>query len=185
MSHHPDAIATRRGRLKTNLSVRVDLGVWSRYRSGFSVSSAPRAASREERERDVMSQSEPGRHEMMPDTLEVEARTHRRTALVELRGELDLATAPRVADVLESLAPDADGVRHVVLDLRGLTFMDARGLRELIRQNDYAHHNRHNLAIVRGREAIQRLLALTGVEELLVLVDDPEDLVPPPSAPTD
>jgi anti-sigma B factor antagonist len=121
----------------------------------------------------------------MPDTLEVEARTHRRTALVELRGELDLATAPRVADVLEGLAPDADGVRHVVLDLRGLTFMDARGLRELIRQNDYAHHNRHNLAIVRGREAIQRLLALTGVEELLVLVDDPEDLVPPPSAPTD
>ena len=66
-----------------------------------------------------MSQSEPGRHEMMSDTLEVEARTHRRTALVELRGELDLATAPRVADVLEGLTPDADGVRHVVLDLRG------------------------------------------------------------------
>ena len=104
--------------------------------------------------------------------------------MVELRGELDLATVGQVADVLEGLAPDAGGVRHVVLDLRGLTFMDARGLRELIRQNDYAHQNRHNLAIVRGRKAIQRLLALTAVEELLVLVDAPEDLVPPPSAPT-
>lgn len=154
------------------------------YRSGFSVSSAPRAASIEEREGDVLSQSEPGGHEVMSDTLEVEARTNRRTALVELRGELDLATVGQVADVLEGVAPDASGVRHIVLDLRGLTFMDARGLRELIRQNDYAHQNRHNLAIVRGRKAIQRLLALTTVEELLVLVDDPEDLVPPPSPPT-
>ena len=39
--------------------------------------------------------------------------------------------------------------------------------------------NRHNLAVVRGTEAI-RVLALTGVEEMLVLVDDPDDLAPPP-----
>jgi anti-anti-sigma factor len=87
--------------------------------------------------------------------------------------------------VLDGLAPASDGVRHVVLDLRGLTFMDARGVHELVRQNDYAHENRHNLAVVRGREAIDRLLALTGVEELLVLVDDPEDLAPPLSASAD
>jgi hypothetical protein len=61
--------------------------------------------------------------------------------------------------------------------------MDARGLRELIRQSDYADHNRHNLAIVRGPKAIQRLLELTAVEDLLVLVDEPDDLVPPRSAP--
>jgi hypothetical protein len=30
--------------------------------------------------------------------------------------------------------------------------------------------------------AIQRMLKLTGVEEMLVLVDDPDDLVPPPVA---
>jgi anti-anti-sigma factor len=118
-----------------------------------------------------------------PDLLEVEARTHRRTALVALRGELDLATAPQVAEVLDGLAPDAEGVRHIVLDLRGLTFMDASGLHELIRQNNYARQNRHNLAVVRGRDAIDRLLALTAVEELLVLVDDPADLAPPLAEP--
>ena len=59
--------------------------------------------------------------------------------------------------------------------------MDASGLHELVRQNDYAHPNRHNFAVVRGRKAIERLLALTGVAELLVLVDEPEDLVPPTS----
>ena len=75
-------------------------------------------------------------------------------------------------------------MRHVVLDLRGLTFMDVVGLRELLRQNEYARANRHNLAVVRGTVAIQRVLELTDVEGQLVIVDDPDDLVPP-SAPTD
>jgi anti-anti-sigma regulatory factor len=39
--------------------------------------------------------------------------------------ELDIASVSGVAEVVDGLAPDADGVRHVVLDLRGLTFMDA------------------------------------------------------------
>jgi anti-anti-sigma factor len=81
--------------------------------------------------------------------------------------------------VMEGLEPRADGVRHIVLDLRGLTFIDVLGLHELIKQNEYARSNRHNLAVVRGSDAIHRVLKLTGVEELLVLVDDPADLVPP------
>ena len=79
-----------------------------------------------------MSQSEPDGRRRAPDTLEVEARTHRRTALVELWGELDLSTVPRVAEVLDGIAPNAGGVRHIVLDLPGLTFTDASGLHELI-----------------------------------------------------
>ena len=118
------------------------------------------------------------------EQLGIEARTRRRTALVALRGELDLLTVSKVAEVLDGLALRPDGVRHLVLDLRGLTFIDIPGLRELIKQNEYARANRHNLAIVRGTRAINRLLALTGVEDLLVLVDDPDDLVPPPGTAT-
>jgi anti-anti-sigma factor len=99
---------------------------------------------------------------------------------VALRGELDLLTVSKVAEVLDGLEPRADGLRHVVLDLRGLTFMDVMGLNELIKQNEFARSNRHNLAVVRGTAAIQRVLELTGVDEMLVLVDDPDDLVPPP-----
>ena len=113
------------------------------------------------------------------DHLTVEAVTHRRTALVALRGELDLVTVSKVAEVIDSLRPQPDGVRHVVLDLRGLEFMDLIGLRELIRQREFARSNTHNLAVVRGTPAIDRLLELTGVQDKLVLVDDPEDLAPP------
>jgi hypothetical protein len=33
---------------------------------------------------------------------------------------------------------------------------------------------------VRGTEAIERLLTITGAAAQLVLVDDPDDLIPPP-----
>ena len=116
--------------------------------------------------------------------LTVEARTHRRTALVALRGELDVASVSKVTDVVSDLAPGAGGVRHVVLDLRGLTFMDVPGLHELIKQSEFARSNRHNLAVVGGTPVVDRVLELTGVDEHLVLVDNPDDLVPPPPSPT-
>jgi anti-anti-sigma regulatory factor len=53
------------------------------------------------------------------------------------------------------------------------------GLRELISQYEFARSNGHTLAIVRTPDAVQRVLQLTGVDELLLLVDDPNDLVPP------
>jgi hypothetical protein len=46
--------------------------------------------------------------------------------------------------VLDELDPHAEGVRHLVLDLRGLTFIDLGGMRELLRQDEYARSNRHN-----------------------------------------
>ena len=113
------------------------------------------------------------------DYLTVEAIKHRRTALVALRGEFDLLTVSKVAEVIDELEPQSGGVRHVVLDLRRLTFIDVPALHELLRQHEFARNNRHNLAVVRGTPAIQRVLQLTGVEDMLVLVDDPGDLAPP------
>jgi GTP-binding protein EngB required for normal cell division len=46
-------------------------------------------------------------------------------------------------------------------------------------QSDFARTNRHNLAVVSGTPAIKRVLNLSGVDEHLVLVDHPDDLVPP------
>jgi anti-sigma B factor antagonist len=117
-----------------------------------------------------------------PEIFEVKVRTHRRTALVELFGELDIATVQQVADAFYDLAIDPEGFSHVVLDLRGLTFMDATGIHELVRQSNHAHQNQHNLAIVRGHAFINRLLAITAVDGLLVLVESPEDLSPPRAA---
>jgi len=50
--------------------------------------------------------------EQLATPLAVEARTHRRTALVALRGELDLVTVSKVAEVLDGLQLHAEGVRR-------------------------------------------------------------------------
>jgi anti-anti-sigma factor len=115
-----------------------------------------------------------------PAELGIDARRNRRTALVALCGELELVTVSKVAEVLSDLEPGGGGIRHIVLDLRGLTFIDVPGLREADqaerlrlyqppqpRRNTW--HARH-----------QRVLELTGVDESLVLVDDPDDLIPLP-----
>jgi anti-anti-sigma factor len=111
--------------------------------------------------------------------LAIETREHRRTVLVSLRGELDLQTASCITPLIEGLRPQADGVRHIVLDLRGLTFMDCAGLREILKQNAYARANHHNVAFVRGNRAVQQVFSLTETDKLLVLVDDPDELAPP------
>ena len=45
-------------------------------------------------------------------------------------GEVDLVTAPLIADHLEAIA--SGEVRHLVLDLEGITFMDSNGVALLL-----------------------------------------------------
>jgi anti-sigma B factor antagonist len=147
------------------------------YAPGFSGSSARRECTHRRAERDFMSQPEGSSR--TPGPFHVKLQTHRRTALIELLGELDIATVAKVGQAFDTLNLDVDGFRHVVLDLRGVTFMDCRGVHELERQRDHADRNRHNLAVVRGHGSVSRVMALTRVDESLVLVESPEDLSPP------
>jgi anti-anti-sigma factor len=62
---------------------------------------------------------------------------------------------------------------ELVLDLRGLTFMDSTGLRVLVQTDANARRDGQSLQIVRGPAAIDRLLELSGLDEVLPLVDAP------------
>lgn len=50
--------------------------------------------------------------------------------VVRLDGELDISTAPQLAARIDELL-DA-GIRHLVVDVSGLTFVDVSGLRAII-----------------------------------------------------
>jgi anti-sigma B factor antagonist len=52
------------------------------------------------------------------------------TACIDVTGELDLATAPQLKTALDALA--SNDTRHVLIDLRGLQFIDSSGLRTLL-----------------------------------------------------
>jgi anti-anti-sigma factor len=61
----------------------------------------------------------------------------------------------------------------VVLDLRGLTFMDSTGLRLVIRWDTAAHEGGFRFAVVPGQEVVQRVFRLTGMDEHLTVADPP------------
>jgi anti-anti-sigma factor len=93
-------------------------------------------------------------------------------AIVVLRGELDLASAP---DVEEVLAERMDAGQEVVLDLRELEFMDSSGLRVLVVAHARATDGGPRFAVVRPREggAVAKILSIAGVDQELDLVDEP------------
>lgn len=105
---------------------------------------------------------------------QVDVRREGSAALIAIRGELDLASGPRLEEELSALDP---GVTLVVVDLRQLEFMDSTGLSIIVRAHQRLAEGDRELSLVRGSPQVQRLLDLTGVAERLRLVDTPEDLL--------
>jgi anti-anti-sigma factor len=98
------------------------------------------------------------------------------TAHIVFEGELDIATSPGAEAELKRV--EADGASLIVLDLRGLTFMDSTGLRLLVAADARARDAGHRLAIVKGPEAVHRVLEITGLDAKLDLIADPADAAP-------
>lgn len=98
-----------------------------------------------------------------------------RTITLALSGELDLVSAPALERAMEG-QPQRD-VELIVLDLRGLEFMDSTGLHAVLRIANSAHDAGRRFALVRGPDQVHRLFELTGLVETLTIVDSPEQLV--------
>jgi anti-sigma B factor antagonist len=110
----------------------------------------------------------------MQSNFAVETRRAGPMTVLRLSGELDLMSSPRLEEALD-LVGDSD-TELVVLDLRGLEFMDSTGLHLFVRAQQMADESGRRLALVRGGEQVQRLLTLTGMTELLTIVDSPDEL---------
>jgi len=85
--------------------------------------------------------------------------------LVELQGELDLATADALRVELEAV--EADGPEATVVDLRGLRFIDSTGLSVLFDAVERAADNRRRLTFTRSSPEVERTLRLTGLDRIL------------------
>jgi len=81
-----------------------------------------------------------------------------------LRGELDLGSAGRLERALR------DNAGPVLLDLRGLTFMDSTGVRVLLEASEVAARDGRALAVVPPASGDARLIIEeTGIATLLPL----------------
>jgi anti-sigma B factor antagonist len=89
---------------------------------------------------------------------------------IALRGELDLEHAYTFDEELRRV----EGKRPpcLVLDLRGLSFLDSSGLARLLAARRRARRDHRRLLLVRGNTAVQRLLAITAVGQQFETVNE-------------
>jgi anti-sigma B factor antagonist len=102
----------------------------------------------------------------------IETREQGERLVVCPRGELDLATAPDLEQLV--LGRLADG-GQVVLDLRELSFMDSSGVRVLITAHARATGDGESaLTIVRPARGgpVDRIIEVSGIDRALRLVDE-------------
>jgi anti-anti-sigma factor len=102
--------------------------------------------------------------------LEVESEERNGLVHVALRGELDLSTVAKVQEELDRV--DADAPPLVVLDLSKLSFLDSTGLRCVITASERARDAGRRFVVVRGPDPVQRVFAITRLEDRLEMVDD-------------
>ena len=93
---------------------------------------------------------------------------------LSLHGEFDIAGAPHFEAALAEL--ELERPERILLDLRGLSFLDSSGLRALLLADTRAREAGRRLTILQGPEAVRRVFEITGLEERLELVDDEASL---------
>lgn len=97
---------------------------------------------------------------------------------VTVTGDLDLASAPRLQQVLDGLC--RDGYQEVVVDLAGLEFLGATGLGVLLSIDEQLRAAGGRLVLNRPRRLARRVLAITGLDTVLTIRPADSARVPAP-----
>ena len=83
-----------------------------------------------------------------------------------LAGRLDTTTAPELHETLTALF--AEGVNHLILDLKELEYISSAGLRELL----FAQKNiddEGSFVIINANEVIMEIFGITGFTDILTI----------------
>jgi anti-sigma B factor antagonist len=107
-----------------------------------------------------------------PEDFAIRAEDRDGRVYLTLRGELDLATAPELEQLVNTRVDEG---REVVVDLRPLEFMDSSGIRVLVAAHTRAGRTGTKLYIVRPEpaSAVAKIVEVSGLDGELNIVDDP------------
>ncbi len=114
------------------------------------------------------------------ESFRIDVHPQRAVVRVAPAGELDIATAGRLAGELQELRDV--GFDRVVLDLRRLTFMDSTGVALLLSEDRCARENGHDFMLIAGAPPIQRVMEICGIARLMRYQSSHADAQPAPAA---
>jgi len=91
--------------------------------------------------------------------------------IVRLHGELDHHSADRVRSLIEE-AIMKDNIKHVVMDLAQLSFMDSSGIGVILGRYKQIKAKGGKLMICNANRSVNRLLELSGLFKIIELHAD-------------
>ena len=101
--------------------------------------------------------------------LTIEIRREADRVVLLLEGELDLENAATLDERL--LAAEGSDAKQIVLDLRGLRFIDSSGLRSILLATKRSRQDSNRLGVLRGTGDVARLLELRAIDQSIDLLD--------------
>ncbi|MGQ9532860.1 MAG: STAS domain-containing protein [Desulfotomaculales bacterium] len=88
------------------------------------------------------------------------------TAVVRVGGELDLREADAFRRALEGLLADGR-VKHLVLNLEGLAYIDSSGLGVILGRYRALHRRGGRISLVGLRPQVRRIMELSGILRIM------------------
>jgi anti-sigma B factor antagonist len=83
-------------------------------------------------------------------------------AIVDLRGELDIATAAMAVSYVSDVIDNHHG--PVTVDLPALAFCDVQGLAALVRMANHAKHKDRPFQVASPRPSLVKIMRITGLD---------------------
>jgi anti-sigma B factor antagonist len=99
-----------------------------------------------------------------PVDLSLSTRTQGDRTIVEVGGEIDVYTAPRLREQLVDLV--ADGTYHLVVDMERVDFLDSTGLGVLVGGLKRVRAHDGSLRLVCTQERILKIFRITGLTKV-------------------
>ena len=108
-----------------------------------------------------------------PPTFEIRSSHAADALVVEVTGEIDMASAPRLVQAIEGTA---DTTRRVIVDLSEVTFLDSSALNALVRcQRDLATRDVSLRLVSPADRLVRRVFEITQLTGTLGVVDSVDD----------
>src|SRR5690348_5300066 len=104
-----------------------------------------------------------------PVDLSLETRQENDRTVVEVGGEIDVYTAPKLRECISGLVDD--GQRQIIVDLEKVEFMDSTGLGVLVGAPKRVRSVEGNLDLVCTQERLLKIFRITGLSKVFPIHD--------------
>jgi anti-sigma B factor antagonist len=106
---------------------------------------------------------------MLQSHFQIEVQRLENGTVLVLTGELDVAATPTFEETVATVS-DSD---PLIVDLRGLEFIDSTGLGVIVRLHQQTEEQQHEFGLIRGTGQVERLLGLTGLADRIPVAEPP------------